>query len=423
MYFEDRLDNGIKVVMEKIPIAKSVSIGVFVNAGIIKEDKQINGISHFIEHMLFKGTKNRSAIEIAQAIDSIGGQINAYTSTEYTCYYIKVLDKHLPLAIELLSDMITNSLFDEEEINKEKGVVKEEIKMYLDSPEDVTYDLLSEMMFEGTPLSLPILGSYDTVDNLNRETILEFYNKNYLANDMVISIAGNFDYNGTFKLLNDSFRSVPAKNKVEDLSINPNFKQKVDGCYKDIEQLNFCIGMKGIKRDSDDIYPLLIMNNIFGGSMSSRLFQRIREERGLVYSIYSHIASFKDTGIFTIYAGLGREQLIEVVKLIRKNIEDMKKNLITKDELERSKEQLKGNYILGLEGTFSRMLDLGKSKLLLNRIVTLDEVLEKIDRVEMDDIERVVHKVFNKDKYNIAYVGNVNNKEKINNQLKEILLN
>ncbi len=423
MYFEDRLDNGIKVVMEKIPIAKSVSIGVFVNAGIIKEDKQINGISHFIEHMLFKGTKNRSAIEIAQAIDSIGGQINAYTSTEYTCYYIKVLDKHLPLAIELLSDMITNSLFDEEEINKEKGVVKEEIKMYLDSPEDVTYDLLSEMMFEGTPLSLPILGSYDTVDNLNRETILEFYNKNYLANDMVISIAGNFDYNGTFKLLNDSFRSVPAKNKVEDLSINPNFKQKVDGCYKDIEQLNFCIGMKGIKRDSDDIYPLLIMNNIFGGSMSSRLFQRIREERGLVYSIYSHIASFKDTGIFTIYAGLGREQLIEVVQLIRKNIEDMKKNLITKDELERSKEQLKGNYILGLEGTFSRMLDLGKSKLLLNRIVTLDEVLEKIDRVEMDDIERVVHKVFNKDKYNIAYVGNVNNKEKINNQLKEILLN
>lgn len=423
MYFEDRLDNGIKVVMEKIPIAKSVSIGVFVNAGIIKEDKQINGISHFIEHMLFKGTKNRSAIEIAQAIDSIGGQINAYTSTEYTCYYIKVLDKHLPLAIELLSDMITNSLFDEEEINKEKGVVKEEIKMYLDSPEDVTYDLLSEMMFEGTPLSLPILGSYDTVDNLNRETILEFYNKNYLANDMVISIAGNFDYNGTFKLLNDSFRSVPAKNKVEDLSINPNFKQKVDGCYKDIEQLNFCIGMKGIKRDSDDIYPLLIMNNIFGGSMSSRLFQRIREERGLVYSIYSHIASFKDTGIFTIYAGLGREQLIEVVQLIRKNIEDMKKNLITKDELEGSKEQLKGNYILGLEGTFSRMLDLGKSKLLLNRIVTLDEVLEKIDRVEMDDIERVVHKVFNKDKYNIAYVGNVNNKEKINNQLKEILLN
>lgn len=423
MYFEDRLDNGIKVVMEKIPIAKSVSIGVFVNAGIIKEDKQINGISHFIEHMLFKGTKNRSAIEIAQAIDSIGGQINAYTSTEYTCYYIKVLDKHLPLAIELLSDMITNSLFDEEEINKEKGVVKEEIKMYLDSPEDVTYDLLSEMMFEGTPLSLPILGSYNTVDNLNREAILEFYNKNYLANDMVISIAGNFDYNGTFKLLNDSFRSVPAKNKVEDLSINPNFKQKVDGCYKDIEQLNFCIGMKGIKRDSDDIYPLLIMNNIFGGSMSSRLFQRIREERGLVYSIYSHIASFKDTGIFTIYAGLGREQLIEVVQLIRKNIEDMKKNLITKDELERSKEQLKGNYILGLEGTFSRMLDLGKSKLLLNRIVTLDEVLEKIDRVEMDDIERVVHKVFNKDKYNIAYVGNVNNKEKINNQLKEILLN
>ncbi|GFN36461.1 M16 family metallopeptidase [Tepidimicrobium xylanilyticum] len=423
MYILDRLDNGIQVVMEKIPSANSVSIGVFVNVGVVKEDKKINGASHFIEHMLFKGTKNRTAVEIAQTIDNIGGQINAYTSTEYTCYYVKVLDKHISIAIELLSDMIINSLFNEEEIRKEKRVINEEIKMYLDSPEDLVYDLLSEIMFEGTPLSLPILGTYDTVNSLNRESLLEFYNKNYISENMVISIAGNFDYKSALDILNNYFNNILNKGVNRLISINPVFKQKIGFYHKNIEQLNFCLGMEGVKRDSDDLYPLWILNNIFGGSMSSKLFQKIREEKGLAYSIYSNMASFKDTGIFTIYAGLGVEQLVEVAKLINETIEDIRKNLITKDEVEKSKEQLKGNYILGMEGTFSRMLDIGKSKLLLGRIVTLEEVLEKIDVVTIEDIERIVQRIFNKDKYNIAYVGSIGNQDKIETQLKEIFFN
>lgn len=421
MYLKDKLDNGITVVMEKIPYVNSVSIGILVNNGVIKEENYVNGISHFIEHMLFKGTKNRTAKEIAQSIDNIGGQLNAFTSTEYTCFYIKVLDNHLPIAIDLLSDMFNNSIFDGEDIEREKGVVLEEIKMYLDSPEDIVYDLLSELMFENTPLALPILGSIETINNLNRENILEYFNKNYTPENMVISIVGNFDSKDIIRLLNKYFNNnskYPSNNhKMNNI---PKFKQKIRYQQKDIEQLNFCIGMEGVKRGSEDLYPLMVMNNIFGGSMSSRLFQRIREEKGLVYSVYSHATTFQDVGAFTIYAGLGIEQIINVAKLIKEDIEDLKANLITKDELTKSKEQLKGNYILGMESTFSRMLDIGRSELLLGKILAPEEVLKKIDSVEMEDIERIISKIFDKSKYNIAYVGNVSEHEVIDRELKEI---
>ncbi|MCF6464686.1 M16 family metallopeptidase [Clostridium sp. Cult2] len=421
MYLKDKLDNGIRVVMEKIPYVNSVSIGILVENGIMKEDKHVNGISHFIEHMLFKGTKNRTAKDIATLIDNIGGQINAFTSTEYTCFYVKVLDKHLPIAINLLSDMFNNSIFDEKDIEKEKGVILEEIKMYLDSPEDLVYDLLNELMFEDTPLALPILGSYGTINNLDRESILKYFHNNYIPENMVISIVGNFDDKDTLKILNNDFAngSMGYTNNSINNSL-PNIKQKMGCQVKDIEQLNFCIGMEGVKRGSDDIYPLLVMNNVFGGSMSSRLFQNIREEKGLVYSVYSHPTSFQDIGAFTIYAGLGVNQIINVAQLINKNIKDLKINLITEDELIKSKEQLKGNYILGMEGTFSRMFDIGKSELLLGKILSPKEVLEKIDNVKMEDIKRIVDKIFDQTKYNIAYVGKIFDCERIDNQLKEI---
>ena len=424
MYFKDELNNGIRVAMEKIPYVNSVSVGILVNNGSAKEDKHLNGVSHFIEHMLFKGTANRTAMDLVELIDNIGGQINAFTGTEYTCFYVKVLDNHLPIAIDVLSDMINNSKFDDEDIDKEKGVVYEEIKMYLDSPEDVVYDLLSEIMFEDTSLALPILGSYKTVSNLNRESILEYFNQHYTSQNMVISIAGNFEPKDTMKILNQSFYKNHIKENKNNNSLNsciPSFSQKLNSKLKDTEQLNFCLGMEGVKRGSDDLYPLLVMNNIFGGSMSSRLFQKIREERGLAYSVYSHPTSFENIGTFTIYAGLSVEQVINVAKLINENIESIRTNLITKDELGKSKEQLKGNYILGMEGTFSRMFDIGKSELLLGRILPPEEVLGKIDEVSMEDIERVVLDVFNKDKYNIAYVGKVPNNEKIDTNLKEVL--
>ncbi|NLW22333.1 MAG: insulinase family protein [Tissierellia bacterium] len=422
MYIKEELKNGIRVVMERIPYVNSVSIGVFINNGSSKEDKHLNGVSHFIEHMLFKGTKNRTAKEIAESIDNIGGQMNAFTGTEYTCFYIKVLDNHLPIAIETLGDMIFNARFDEEDIQREKGVIFEEIKMYLDSPEDLVYDLLNEMMFEDTPLALPILGSYESVKSLNRETILEYFNKHYIPENMVISIVGNFDVEDTISLLTQYFEKDKInKNDIGFVDNNlPIFRQKLSFRQKDTEQLNFCLGMEGIKRGAEDLYPLLVMNNIFGGSMSSRLFQRIREEKGLVYSVYSHPTSFKNTGTFTIYAGLGFGQIINVASLINEIIKDLKANLISKEELRKSKEQLKGNYILGMESMFSRMMDIGKSELLLGRIIPPEEVLNKIEKVQMEDIERVILKVFDNHKYNIAYIGNIPDNEKTDEKLKEI---
>lgn len=427
MYSGHRLNNGTRVVMEEVPYVSSVSIGVFINTGTINENMEINGISHFIEHMLFKGTKNRTGKEIAEFIDKIGGELNAFTEAEYTCFYVRTLDKHIVKAIEILSDIIYNPTFNSDDIKNEKKVIIEEIKMYMDSPEDLVYDLLNEAMFKGSSLSLPILGTIDSVRKLQRETIVDYYNRYYTPENMVISICGNFDSKEVLDILEEYFykKSNKTVNQKEIHSIDkhPIIKQNVNWQYKDIEQLNFCIGMEGIRRGDKDIYPLALVNNVLGGCISSRLFQKIREEKGLVYSIYSHLDTYRDTGIFSIYAALSPEQLMNVVKLIKEEIDCLKKYLITEEELNKSKEQIKSSYILGLEDTFSRMINLGESELLLRRIIPHKEIIETIDKICIDDIERVVLRVFDESKYNIAYVGNVENHEKINNQLKEILFN
>lgn len=413
--------------MEEVPYVNSVSIGVFINTGTINENMEINGISHFIEHMLFKGTKNRTGKEIAEFIDKIGGELNAFTEAEYTCFYVRTLDKHIVKAIEILSDIIYNPTFNSDDIKNEKKVIIEEIKMYMDSPEDLVYDLLNEAMFKGSSLSLPILGTIDSVRKLQRETIVDYYNRYYTPENMVISICGNFNSKEVLDILEEYFykKSNKTVNQKEIHSIDkhPIIKQNVNWQYKDIEQLNFCIGMEGIRRGDKDIYPLALVNNVLGVCISSRLFQKIREEKGLVYSIYSHLDTYRDIGIFSIYAALSPEQLMNVVKLIKEEIDCLKKYLITEEELNKSKEQIKSSYILGLEDTFSRMINLGESELLLRRIIPHKEIIETIDEICIDDIERVVLRVFDESKYNIAYVGNVENHEKINNQLKEILFN
>lgn len=422
MYIIEKLDNGIKVVMEKIDYVNSVTIGLIINNGSVRENKLNNGVSHFIEHMLFKGTKNRSPKQIAESIDDIGGQLNAFTGKEQTCYFAKVLDQHLPIAIDVLSDMLNNSLYLSEEVEKEKGVIIEEINMYQDTPDDLVFELLNDLMFEGTSLQLPILGTETSIANLDRENILDYFYNNYNPKDIIISIAGKFDTDEVIKQLefnfgnfNNNLNSITEK-VIED----QNFKNKIRGIKKNIEQLNVCIGLEGVKNISDDIQPILVFNNIFGGSMSSRLFQKIREDRGLVYAIDSHLSTYDNTGVFSIYAGLNSDGLVNVMKLINEEIDIMKKHLITKDELRKSKEQLKGNFILGMEGTFSRMLEMGKSMSLFNRIETPQETLEKIDRVTIDDIERVINIVLNKDKLNISYVGDLNDSNKKENEIKQI---
>lgn len=423
MYILDKLDNGIRIVMEKMDYFNSVTIGIIIDSGSVRENDGNNGVSHFIEHMLFKGTKTKSPKEIAEAIDNVGGQLNAFTGKEQTVYYAKVLDNHLGIAIDVLSDMFLNSLFLEEEIEKEKNVIMEEINMYQDSPEDLTFELLNEIMFKGTPLEYPILGTEKSVINLNKEIILEYFYQNYSPEDIVISIVGKFDEKEVISQLNNTFGRFNVSGKKAPIINNKVYKftNNIKGINKNFEQLNLCIGMNGVDSMSQDVHPIFVLNNIFGGSMSSKLFQKLREDKGLVYAIDSHMTNYNDTGVFTIYAGLNSENLIKSIRLIDEEIRIIKKNLITKDELTKSKEQLKGNYILGMESTFNRMIEIGKSILQLNRIETPEEVIEKIDSVNMEDIERVVNHVFKIDSYNIAYVGELDKQEKTEKEIKQIL--
>ncbi|NLY84757.1 MAG: insulinase family protein [Tissierellia bacterium] len=423
MYLIDKLDNGIRVVMEKIPYINSVSVGIIIDCGSKNENKNNNGISHFIEHMLFKGTRKRDAKKIAETIDSIGGVLNAFTGKETTIYYAKVLNNHIKIAIDILSDMITNSIFKEEDIEKEKSVILEELYMYLDSPEDLAVELLNKMMFERTSLEHSIIGTEESIKGINRAKILNYFTENYQPENMVISIAGNIDERECIKLLKDYFgpfnsKSLEINKKNESKNIYK-FTNKLDYINKDTEQINLCIGMEGLPITSPKMEALMILNNIFGGSMSSRLFQKIREDLGLAYSIETFPSSYKDTGILTLFLGLHPSQILKSIKAIDDEIKNIKENLISREELEKSKEQLKGNYVLGMENTFNRMYEIGKSLLIFNRVFTQEEILNKIDSVDMEDIKEVINIIFNREKFNIAYVGKVEN---INDdRIKEIL--
>jgi predicted Zn-dependent peptidase len=294
------LDNGIRIVMEKIDYVRSASIGIWVNVGSNNENEETNGLSHFIEHMLFKGTKNRKANEIAEEIDSIGGQLNAFTSKECTCFYVKVLDENIKEAVDILSDMFFNPLFSQEEIDKEISVVIEEIKMYEDSPEDLVHDKLSEIIFNDSPMAYNILGTEKNLRTFTKEKVKRFMNENYSPSNTVISIAGNFDEEEFISRIEEKFKDWVNK-AAENVHIESNYQRKVVGINKDLEQVHMCIGNKTFGRHDNNYHSLLVLNNLFGGTMSSRIFQEVREKKGLVYSIYSSVTNYSDTGIFSIY--------------------------------------------------------------------------------------------------------------------------
>lgn len=400
-----KLNNGIRVVYENIPYVRSVSVGIWVGTGSRNEDAINNGISHFIEHMMFKGTKNRSAKEIAAYIDSIGGQLNAFTGKEYTCYYAKTLDTHIDIALDVLSDMFFNSLFAERDMEIEKQVIIEEINMYDDTPEELVHDILSETMWDGDPLGYPILGRQSILRDLKREMIIDYIDRNYTCSNTVISVAGNFDENKLLDLVNKYFSQWNSKYQKE-VSFNPvEFRSDIKIKQKDTEQIHLCVGFKGIEHGNDDLYPMLVVNNVLGGGMSSRLFQKIREEKGLVYSIYSYPSSYVNSGSFVIYAGMNPEQVDVVVNLILEETKNLLEKGIDQAELNKGREQLKGNYMLGLESTNSRMNSMGKSELLLGYINTPEEILERIDNVNMDSVNRVIKQIFDFNKMSIAAVG------------------
>nr|WP_207750699.1 pitrilysin family protein [Anaeromonas gelatinilytica] len=415
------MSNGIRVVSENIPYVRSVSIGLWVEAGSRYEGLNNNGISHFIEHMLFKGTKKRSAKDIADEIDSVGGQINAFTSKECTCYYIKILDSYIDLGIDILQDMLFNSEFDNKEIEKEKSVIIEEINMYEDSPEELVHDLISKILFNNHPLSYPILGSKKSIRNLTREDILEYFHNHYNPENIVISVVGNINEKNLLESLERNFGSLKmTRNKISRNINMPFIEDSLVGRSKKTEQLHLCLGLEGVNQSSKNLYSLLVLNNIFGGSMSSRLFQKIREDRGLAYSIYSYPSTYKDTGTFTIYAGLNPNNILDLSEIILNEIDNIKKNSFTSEEIYKSKEQLKGNYILGLESTSSRMSFYGKSELLNRKVDTSKEIINKINKVNKKSIDKLINEIFDYDKMNIAYIGNLKDSNKTKKDLYEL---
>ncbi|WP_419726921.1 M16 family metallopeptidase [Terrisporobacter petrolearius] len=405
MYKCQTLKNGLTIVGEEIPYLKSVSLGIWVNTGSRIETPKESGVSHFIEHMLFKGTENRSAKDIARDIDNIGGQINAFTNKECTCYYVHLLDEHINIGIDVLSDMILNSTFNNNDIDRERAVILEELKMYEDSLDDLSYDLLVENIYADDGLGMNILGNRKTIKSLKRKDILNHYSKYYVPNNAVISICGNFNFEEVVNLIEEKF------SKWEEKEVNIEVKEpKFHSCFitknKDSEQVNIAISLKAIPEENEkETYALAVVNNIFGGSTSSRLFQNIREDKGLVYSIYSSQTLYKKCGELGVFASTSEEYLKEVYDLIIEEIKNIKENYITKEELKESKEQLKGNYILSLESISSKMLSHGESMLLNNKIKNEDEIIEHINSVNMEQVEAIINKVFNIENLGVCIVG------------------
>ena len=405
MYKKHVLENGLTIIGEEIPYVKSISLGVWINAGSRIEDEEISGVSHFIEHMLFKGTRNRTSKQIASEIDNLGGQINAFTSKECTCYYVKLLDSHIDIGIDVLSDMILNSKFNEDDLDKERSVIIEELKMYEDSPEDLAYDLLTENIYKNDPLGMNIIGTEESLNRLNREKLLDYFNKYYVPNNSVIAISGNFNFDEIINKIEEKFKVWKKRDVNVDIK-----KAEFKSCFltknKDIEQVNLAMSLEAVPIESDkEVYALAVINTVFGGSISSRLFQKIREEKGLVYSIYSSQSLYRKCGELGIFASMSNEHLKEVYESIIEEIKIIKKYYLTDQEIKESKEQLKGSYILGLESTSSRMMSIGRSLLLNNKVESTDEILKSIDNVDRETVKIVIDKIFNLDKLGVCIVG------------------
>ena len=405
MYKKHVLENGLTIIGEEIPYVKSISLGVWINAGSRIEDEEISGVSHFIEHMLFKGTRNRTSKQIASEIDNLGGQINAFTSKECTCYYVKLLDSHIDIGIDVLSDMILNSKFNEDDLDKERSVIIEELKMYEDSPEDLAYDLLTENIYKNDPLGMNIIGTEESLNRLNREKLLDYFNKYYVPNNSVIAISGNFNFDEIINKIEEKFKVWKKRDVNVDIK-----KAEFKSCFltknKDIEQVNLAMSLEAVPLENDkEVYALAVINTVFGGSISSRLFQKIREEKGLVYSIYSSQSLYRKCGELGIFASMSNEHLKEVYESIIEEIKIMKKYYLTDQEIKESNEQLKGSYILGLESTSSRMMSIGRALLLNNKVESTDDILKSIDNVDRETVKIVIDKIFNLDKLGVCIVG------------------
>lgn len=398
-----KLKCGTTLIMDKTDYVQSAALGIWVRTGAADENDSASGVSHYIEHMMFKGTDKRTAKEIASDVDKIGGMFNAFTGKEATCYYIKTLSSNIYAGAEILLDMLTGSRFDQEEMDKERKVICEEIKMVKDSPDDDVYDTISELVASGNPLGRSILGTPESLAGIDRAKLTAYYSEKYARDSIVIAVVGNFDEERIAELFESRLTSLREKKVTQDFTLKP-YRQSFDVKVRDIEQTHICLATPGISMADDKYYAFVLMNSIFGGSMSSRLFQNIREEKGLAYTVCSMNVFSSYTGFFSIYAGVAHDKAEATLDAVRHELEMLKKDGVTAEELSMAKEQVKSSYIFGLENINSRMFSIGKNKLLLDRVYSPEEVLSEFDKVTQDDIKQAAEMIGDYSSYCAASV-------------------
>jgi predicted Zn-dependent peptidase len=387
------LPSGLRILTEAIPAVRSVSFGIWVAVGSRDESPQLGGVSHFLEHLLFKGTRRRSALDISAAIEAVGGETNAFTTKEYTCYYARVLDADLPLAIDVMCDLVTDSVLEPADVETERGVILEEIAMHDDEPSDEVHDLFVRSIYGEHPLGRLISGTPQTISPMSRRQIQGFYRRRYLPPSIVVAAAGNLDHGKVVRWVREAFAALdtpaaPVPHRPPSPAV-PVRGPQTTVKSKDTEQVHLVLGSPGIARLDERRFAVGVLNNVLGGGMSSRLFQEIREKRGLAYSVYSYTSQYADSGVFAVYAGCAPGKVDEVLDLTRTTLASFAAHGITRAELTRGKGMLKGALVLGLEDTGSRMSRLGKGELLYDELLSVDELLARVDAVDADQVNTV----------------------------------
>ncbi len=403
-YQKTVLKNGIRVITEEIPYLKSVSIGIWVATGSRDEEPHENGISHFIEHLLFKGTERRTAFDIAKEIDSVGGTLNAFTGREYTCFYAKVIDKNLPLAIDLLSDIFLHSLMDAKDVEKERMVILQEIKMVEDTPDDYVHDLFNRVCWGEHPLGFPIFGTSELVQSFTRDQIYQFLKENYQPNRIIICAAGNLEHQEVVDRIGETFGQLPESNTARERQ-RPQSISTANIWKRELEQVHFCLGTKGLQYNHSLRFASYLLNTILGGGMSSRLFQEIRENRGLAYSVYSYLPAYIDSGLVVVYAGTNESSFKEAMELILKEFNRLKAEPFKNGELETAKEQLKGNLLLSLESSDNLMTRLAKNEIYFGSYFPVEKVLKGIDEVKEEVVRSLARELFDERFFCLTVLG------------------
>ena len=388
------LENGLHVVGERLPYLRSVSIGVWMRVGSMMETPAENGLSHFLEHMVFKGTEKRSTRDIAEEMDAVGGQMNAFTGKDCTCFYAKVIDEDLPLAVDILSDMTLHASLDETEFKKERGVILEEISMDEDSPEDVAHELLSRIQFGNQAAGMPILGPAEQIAAYTRDDLANYRARHYHPENCVVALAGNYDPEQVLALIQQYFGEWKKSGQWQTVPPMQPIPGQKAAKEKDTEQLHICLGYPGTFLGSDELYPMSVMNNLLGGAMSSRLFQKIREEMGMAYSIYTYPSTYVGCGTFAVYAGVSPKNGHAVLDETLRQLDLLCRDGVTEKEFREAKNQLRGSYLLGLESPGSRMQSMGRGQLHLDRCMTPEESVAKIEAVTIESVNAVARRIF-----------------------------